>query len=66
MLKTYVAAKAKIAELKDRLVQDNSGAALIEYSILIGLITVAAIAAIIVVGGWVANQWGNLETALGV
>ena len=43
---------------------DESGAAMVEYSILIGIITVATIAAIVFVGGWVGTQWGALQTAL--
>lgn len=65
MLKVYVAAQRKAAELKDRLTRDNSGAALVEYSILIGIITVAAIASILLIGTWVADQWSNLVSAVG-
>lgn len=43
---------------------DENGAAMVEYTILIGIITVAVIAAIIFVGGWVGTQWGGLRTAL--
>ena len=71
MLKAYLAVQDKVAaakdhmaELKRRLAEDNDGAALVEYSILIGLITVAAIAAILFVGKWVANQWSSLEAKL--
>lgn len=64
MLKTYIAATTRIGSLKDRLSRDESGASLIEYSILIGLITVAAIAMITAVGTWVGNQWTNLNAAL--
>lgn len=71
MLKTYVAAQTQLRNMKDhvsnlqtRFQNDNDGAALIEYSILIGLITVAAIAAIIAVGGWVSTQWNSLKGAL--
>ena len=63
MLKTYIAAKTRLDNLKDRLAGDESGAALIEYSILIGLITVAAIAAIIAVGVTVAAKWNALDVA---
>jgi pilus assembly protein Flp/PilA len=45
---------------------DESGAALVEYSLLIGLITVAVVATIIIVGGWVGLQWTNLRTAIGL
>ena len=64
MLKTYFAAKTQLETLKNRLARDESGAALIEYSVLIGLITVAAIAAITTVGGWVSAQWEALVAAL--
>ncbi|TIN14885.1 MAG: Flp family type IVb pilin [Mesorhizobium sp.] len=43
---------------------DENGAAMVEYTILLGIITVAVIAAIIFVGGWVGTQWGNLQAAL--
>ena len=64
MLKTYIAMQSRLMSLKDRLAKDESGAALIEYSVLIGLITVAAIASVTTVGAWVATQWGNLVAAL--
>lgn len=47
-----------------RLSKDDSGASLIEYSILIGLITVAVIAIISGVGEWVTSQWSGLQNAL--
>jgi len=46
-----------------RFVKDESGASLIEYSILIGLITVLVIALITGVGGWVQSQWQGLSSA---
>ena len=46
--------------------KDEKGAALIEYSILIGIITAGVITIVIAVGGWVAAQWTNLASALGV
>jgi pilus assembly protein Flp/PilA len=45
--------------------KDESGAALVEYSLLIGLITVAVVATIVIVGGWVALQWTELQAAVG-
>jgi pilus assembly protein Flp/PilA len=44
--------------------RDEEGAALIEYSVLIGLITVAVIATIVLVGTWVSGKWTALNTAL--
>ena len=39
---------------------EESGAAMVEYSILIGIITAATIAIIIAVGGWVSGAWTTL------
>ena len=72
MLKTYIAAQTQLANVKDhvtslreRIERDQDGAALVEYSILIGLITVAAIVAIVAVGKWVALQWTTLQGKIG-
>lgn len=53
MLKAYVAAQARLANIKDRLSKfenDESGAALVEYALLVGLVAVAAIAGAKAVG----------------
>jgi len=63
VLKTYIAARTRLDNLKNRLSQDESGSALIEYSVLIGLITVAAIALISAVGATVVAKWTALNTA---
>ena len=52
----------KFKELVARLRDDEGGAAMIEYSILIGLITAAVIALIVAVGGKVVNAWTDLNT----
>ena len=49
-----------------RLKNDEEGAALVEYSLLIGIITVAAVGSIVLVGPWVGQQWQALVTALGL
>jgi pilus assembly protein Flp/PilA len=43
-----------------RLAYDENGAALIEYTTLIGIVIVVALSTILVVGGWVGNQWTML------
>ena len=43
-----------------RLRKEQEGATMIEYSILIGIITVVAIAFISQMGTWVALQWSTL------
>ena len=64
MLKTYIAVQTKIRDLKARLSQDVSGASLVEYSVLIGLITVAVVGLISTVGGKVEDAWTGLNTAM--
>ncbi len=54
----------RILNLTLRLIADENGAALVEYTVLIGIMLVAVIAAIISVGNWVNTQWTNLNTAL--
>ncbi|BCH33028.1 pilin [Mesorhizobium sp. L-8-10] len=43
---------------------DENGAAMVEYTILLGIITVAVILSVIFVGGWVGTQWTALTTQL--
>jgi pilus assembly protein Flp/PilA len=71
VLKTYIAAKIQLANfkdhlegLKDRFQNDQDGAALIEYSILIGLISAVAVGTVVTVGTWVSGKWTTLNTAL--
>lgn len=54
----------KIKALAGRLLRDERGAALVEYSILIGLVTAAVIATIVLVGGKVSNAWTTLNTSM--
>ncbi|WP_214474166.1 Flp family type IVb pilin [Mesorhizobium sp. dw_380] len=44
---------------------DENGAAMVEYTILLGLIAAATIATIVVVAGWISGTWANLCTVLG-
>lgn len=43
---------------------DENGAAMVEYSILIGIIAGAAILAIIAIGGWVTGRFSGLCSIL--
>ena len=43
---------------------DERGVTMLEYTILIGIITVAVILAVVFAGSWVASQWGVLTSAL--
>ena len=54
----------KLVNLTKRFVADEEGAALLEYTVLIGLMLVAVITAIVAIGGWVAGKWNTLNQAL--
>ena len=45
--------------------RDEEGAALIEYTVLLGILLVAVLLTIQAVGAWVAGQWTTLCTDLG-
>jgi pilus assembly protein Flp/PilA len=47
-----------------RLWNDESGASLLEYSILVGLIVAGVVATITGVGGWIGGRWTNLNTII--
>jgi pilus assembly protein Flp/PilA len=55
---------SKFNSIVARFLRDEEGASLIEYSILIGLITALVIAIIVVVGQWVATAWSDLNAQL--
>jgi pilus assembly protein Flp/PilA len=47
-----------------RIWNDESGASLLEYSVLVGLIVSGVVGVIIGVAGWVTGRWGNLLNTL--
>ena len=47
-----------------QLLGDRKGAALIEYTVLLGILVVAVIATITAVGGWVNGKWTALNAQL--
>jgi pilus assembly protein Flp/PilA len=47
-----------------KLANDEEGAALVEYTVLLGVMLVAVIGTIVLVGGWVNTKWTALWTAL--
>lgn len=51
-------------KLLARFAAEEDGAAMVEYSILIGIITAAVIAIIVTVGLWVEGQWTELRDEL--
>jgi len=55
---------SKALTLVRRLGKDEDGAALIEYTVLVGVLLVAVIAVIGSVGTWIGGQWSSLCKAL--
>jgi len=44
--------------------KDEDGAALIEYTVLLGILVIAVVAIITAVGTWVNSQWATLNSSL--
>jgi pilus assembly protein Flp/PilA len=47
-----------------KFVRDDSGAALIEYTVLLAILVIAVITTISAVGGWVNSKWTALNTEI--
>jgi pilus assembly protein Flp/PilA len=54
----------KALKVFSRFLRDEDGAALIEYTVLLGILLIAVIATIGLVGTWVSKQWLALDKAL--
>ena len=54
----------KAVQLLNKFTKDEEGAALVEYTVLLGIMLVAVVATIGLVGGWVNTKWTALWTAL--
>jgi pilus assembly protein Flp/PilA len=55
---------SEISQLMKRLGRDEEGAALVEYTVLLGIMLVAVITTIGLVGGWMSTKWTALWSAL--
>ena len=55
----------KLASLARAFREEESGAAMIEYSILIGIISVSSIAVVVLIGNWVGAQFTGLCDSIG-
>jgi pilus assembly protein Flp/PilA len=55
---------SKVWNFVEKLRQDEDGAALIEYTVLLGILVVAVVATIVAVGTWVNLKWSALNTAI--
>jgi pilus assembly protein Flp/PilA len=54
----------KVIEISRKFWKDEEGAALIEYTVLLGILLVAVIATINLVGAWVSTKWVALNASL--
>ena len=54
----------RIVDIAGRVWNDEIGASLLEYSVLVGLITAAVVGTIFGVAGWMGNKWNHLQTTL--
>jgi pilus assembly protein Flp/PilA len=54
----------KFARFLDRLAADESGATLVEYTLLLGLITIALVGLIIALRGPLQSIWTQVGTAM--
>ena len=52
--------KNRVSQLK----KNEDGAALIEYTVLLGILLIAVIAIITAVGGWINREWTALNASL--
>jgi len=55
---------SQASKLVCRLRKDEHGAALVEYTVLLGIMLVGVIAVIIGVGRWINNHWSLLNAQL--
>lgn len=57
---------SKLISLSRIFIADQSGATMIEYSVLIALITVVLVTLVLAAGGYLVTGWPNLSGALGI
>ncbi len=51
-------------ELLKRFVSEETGAETVEYALVLGLVALAAAAAVTLAGGKISSWWVNLSTAI--
>jgi pilus assembly protein Flp/PilA len=67
MLKAYLISKTRLLDIRDRftaLKADESGAALIEYAMIVGLVAVAAVTALTTLNSTIGNAFATIGTKL--
>ena len=58
--------RKQFSQIVKKFARDERGASLLEYTILLGIISAIAITTITAVGGWVTTTWTTLTTQLGI
>ena len=54
----------KALKVLEQFKRDEEGAALIEYTVLLGILLIAVIAIILFVGSWISSEWSALSGSL--
>ena len=55
---------SKVLSLVSKLRKDQDGAAMIEYTVLLGVMMVGVMATISLVGTWIAGHWTTVQGQL--
>ena len=55
---------SNILQAAKQLSKDEQGAALVEYTVLLGVMLVTVISTVVLVGGWINTKWTALWTVL--
>jgi pilus assembly protein Flp/PilA len=55
---------ARVRTFLEHFRRDEDGVTMLEYTILLGIITVAVIASVVTAGTWVAGKWTTLVSKL--
>ena len=53
-----------LKNIASKFAKEEDGAAMIEYTVLLGLIAAAVIATVILVGTWVSGRWTTFQGQL--
>ena len=64
MLKLFIAAQNKLASLKKFFSKKEEGASMVEYAVLLALITAAVIVAVTTLGTNILNIFDKVNTAI--
>lgn len=65
MLSLFVSLQSLAVTTKNRLSREETGATAVEYGLIIGLIAVAVVGILIVLGPQIAGLFGRVSTAVG-